>query len=115
VKRANPPRATASGAAVTLTENQRQILLRMFAGCLANEIAAATGRKPSTISNTLQTIRTLIGARTDLDLMHECLRRQLVTLDEILALADARRGEANAQADALRHEQGAPPDDPERG
>ncbi len=91
MKRASRPRATASGAVVTLTENQRQILLRMFAGCRINEIASATDRKPSTISNTLQTVRHLMGVRTDLDLMRECLRRRLVTLEEILILADELR------------------------
>jgi DNA-binding NarL/FixJ family response regulator len=96
VKRAKCDRATNPDAVVTLTENQRRILLRMFAGCRVNEIAAATDRKPSTISNTLQTVRHLMGVRTDLDVMRECLRHHVVTLDEIFELAAALRREAEA-------------------
>ncbi len=98
--RAKRARATDPGAVVTLTENQRQILLHMFAGCRVTEIAVATDRKPSTIANTLQTVRHLMGARSDLDLMRECLRRQLVTLDEVFMLADELGRAHETRADA---------------
>ncbi len=80
-----------SNAAVTLTDNQRQILLQLFAGSHIDEIASATGRKPSTIFNTVRTVRKQLGARNDFDLMRECLRRRIVTLGEVYRLADALR------------------------
>lgn len=77
--------------AVTVTDNQRSILLRLFAGMLEREIAAETARQPTTIINTVLRVRAQLGARTEYDLMRECLRRGIVTLDEINALADAIR------------------------
>jgi DNA-binding CsgD family transcriptional regulator len=122
VTRAKRTRATAPGAAVTLTENQRQILLQLFAGNRVTEIAAATGRQPSTIANTIHVVRRMMGARTDVDLFRECLRRQLVALEEILALADALRHAHETLADASEHgaasedrEHDAQPDARERG
>jgi DNA-binding NarL/FixJ family response regulator len=78
-------------AVFTITENQRGILLWLFAGCKEAEIAAATGRKRSTIYNTLKALRDQLAARTGIDLMRGCLRRGVVTLDEIYAAADALR------------------------
>lgn len=72
-----------------LTENQRSILLRLFAGSLEREIAAETGRHATTIFNTVLRVRAQLGARTEYDLMRECIRRGIVTLDEIYALADS--------------------------
>lgn len=72
----------------TVTANQRAILLRLFAGEDERRIAADTGRKPSTISNTVRRVRDQLGGRTEYDLMRECLRRGIVTLEEISALAD---------------------------
>ncbi len=129
--RAKRTRATAPGAAVALTENQRQILLQMFAGNRVTEIAAATGRQPSTIANTIHVVRRLMGARTDVDLFRECLRRQLVALEDILALADTLHRAHETPADASEHgtasddrehdgqpdarERGTDPDERERG
>jgi hypothetical protein len=96
--------ATDSTTAVTLTENQRQILLRLFAGSRVDEIATATRRRPSTIANTLRLVRTQLGARRDLDLRRECLRRQLVALDDIYALADALRSAHCTPADDRERE-----------
>jgi DNA-binding NarL/FixJ family response regulator len=79
------------GAALKVTENQRSILLRLFAGGLEREIAAETGRHATTIFNTVLRVRAQLGARTEYDLMRECVRREIVTLDEIYALADAIR------------------------
>jgi hypothetical protein len=79
------------GAAFKVTENQRVILLRLFAGSLEREIAAETERKTTTIFNTVLRVRAQLGARTEYDLMRECIRRKIVTLDEIYALADAIR------------------------
>lgn len=79
------------GAALKVTENQRAILLRLFAGSLEREIAAETGRHATTIFNTVLRVRAQLGARTEYDLMRECVRRGIVTLDEIYALADATR------------------------
>ncbi|MEA2665883.1 MAG: hypothetical protein QOI11_2827 [Candidatus Eremiobacteraeota bacterium] len=76
---------------ISVTENQRRILLRLFAGEDEQEIAAGTDRKPSTIFNTVRRVRTQLGARNEYDLMRECLRRGIVDLDEVLVLADARR------------------------
>ncbi len=87
---ADNPAAADSGA-VTITDNQRQILLRLFAGMEVDEIAAATGRKPSTIFNTLRTVRKQLGARNDVDLMRECLRRHVFKLSELYRLADRLR------------------------
>jgi DNA-binding CsgD family transcriptional regulator len=97
-----------------ITENQCQILLRLFAGSTVNEIATATGRKPSTIANTLRLVRAQMGARRELDLLRECLRRDLVTLDEILTLADVLRGEQDAQADESRGARKPLSDSPKR-
>jgi DNA-binding CsgD family transcriptional regulator len=109
VKRAKRARATAPGAVVTLTENQRQILLQMFAGNRVTEIAAATGRQPSTIANTIHVVRKLMGARTDVDLLRECLRRELVALEEVFALADTPCRAHETPADDSEH--GTAPDD----
>jgi DNA-binding CsgD family transcriptional regulator len=110
VTRAKRARETDPGSAVTLTENKHRILLLMFAGSRVTEIAAATGRSPSTIANTIQGVRKQMGLRTDVDLLRECLRRQLVTLDEIVALADERRRAHETPADDREH--GTSPDDP---
>jgi DNA-binding CsgD family transcriptional regulator len=75
---------------ITITENQRHILLQLFAGSHVDEIAVATGRSSSTIFNTLRRVREQLGARNDYDLLRECLRRDIVDLDEIFALADSR-------------------------
>jgi DNA-binding CsgD family transcriptional regulator len=84
--------------AVTITDNQREILLQVFAGTEVDEIAAATGRKPSTIFNTLRTVRKQLGARNDFDLMRECLRRRIFKLSEIYRLTDALRRAQRAPA-----------------
>jgi DNA-binding NarL/FixJ family response regulator len=73
------------------TENQRAIVLALFAGQTEEEIAHQTGRQPSTIHNTVRVVRQRLGARTAYDLMRECLRRGIVTLDEIYAAAQAVR------------------------
>lgn len=73
----------------TVTENQRAILLRLFAGEAEAEIAVASGRKASTIINTLRRVREQLGARNKFDLFRVCLRRGIVTLEEVNALADA--------------------------
>ncbi len=73
-----------------ITENQRRILLQLFAGYHIDEIAAATGRSTSTIFNTLRRVREQLGARNDYDLLRECARRHIVELDDIYALADIR-------------------------
>jgi DNA-binding CsgD family transcriptional regulator len=96
--------ATDRNAIAMITGNQRQILLRLFAGSPVTEIAKATGRKPSTVANTLRRVRAQMGARSDVDLLRECLGRQLVTLGEIFALADELHGKLGVQ-----------PDDPEGG
>lgn len=82
---------------VAITDNQRSILLRLFAGMLEREIAEQTGRKANTIVNTLLRVRSQLGARTEYDLMRECIRRGIVTLDEIYALADTIRASAHNQ------------------
>lgn len=86
------PRAKKNAAtqpsAAPITDNQRQILLQVFAGMDVQEVAAATGRTPSTIGNTLRTVRKQLGARNDVDLMRECLRRRIFTLGEITRRAD---------------------------
>ncbi len=83
-------RAAQGGASdrSTVTENQRAILLRLFAGEDEKRIAADTGRKPSTISNTVRRVRDQLGGRTAYDLMRECLRRGILTLEEVYALSD---------------------------
>ncbi len=85
------------GAVFKVTDNQRRILLSLFAGRLEREIAAETGRKATTIFNTVLRVRAQIGARTEYDLMRECIRREIVTLDEIYSLADAIRGVGDDQ------------------
>ncbi len=75
--------------AATLTENQRAILLRLFAGEAESEIAVASGRKASTIVNTLRRVREQLGARNKFDLFRVCLQRGIVTLEEVNALADS--------------------------
>ncbi len=74
-----------------VTKNQHRILVRLFAGENEQDIAAGTGRKPSTIFNTVRRVRAQLGARNEYDLMRECIRRGIVELDEILALADELR------------------------
>ncbi len=64
------------------------MLLRLFAGSSEETIAADTNRKPSTIFNTIRRVRERLGARNEYDLMRECVRRGIVTLEEIYALAD---------------------------
>jgi DNA-binding NarL/FixJ family response regulator len=86
VSRRRPSRASPEP-----TENQRAILLALFAGQTEEEIANETGRKPSTIHNTVRVVRQRLGARNAYDLMRECLRRGIVTLDEIYAAAQAVR------------------------
>jgi DNA-binding CsgD family transcriptional regulator len=81
------------------TENERQILLQLFAGYQIDEIAAAAGSSTSAIADTLRGLREQLGARTDYDLLRECARRRIVELDEIFALADERRSQ-NPSADA---------------
>jgi DNA-binding CsgD family transcriptional regulator len=103
-KRCSLPNA---GAAVSITENQRQILLQLFAGSAVEEIATGTGRRPSTIGNTIRLVRKQMGARSDVDLLRECLRREIVTLDEISALADELRGAHGTTPDD-RHDSGLP-------
>lgn len=78
-------------ADVAITANQRGILVRLFAGMLEREIAEQSGRKTSTIVNTVSRVRAQLGARTEYDLMRECLRRGIVGLDEIYTLADSIR------------------------
>ncbi len=73
-----------TGAVLTLTENRREILVRLFAGERIAEIAKATGRSRSTIENTLAAIRQQLGARTEYDLMRECLHRRIVSFAEIM-------------------------------
>jgi DNA-binding NarL/FixJ family response regulator len=72
-----------------VTENQRAILLRLFAGEDEEHIAASTGRKPSTIFNTIRRVRDQLDSRTTYDLMRECLRRGIVSLEDVYALADS--------------------------
>jgi DNA-binding NarL/FixJ family response regulator len=74
--------------AATVTANQRAILLRLFAGEAEHEIAATSGRKSSTIFNTVRRVRDQLGARNEYDLFRKCLSRGIITLDEINALAD---------------------------
>jgi DNA-binding NarL/FixJ family response regulator len=75
---------------IKVTPNQRAILVRLFAGEREAEIAADTGRSVSTIFNTVRLVRDQLGARTEYDLMRECLRRRIVSLTDICRLADAR-------------------------
>lgn len=84
------PRSEPGGASNsrTVTENQRAILLRLFAGEDEHEVAAATGRMPSTIFNTVLRVRHQLGARSKYDLFRLCLLRGIVTLEEVNALAD---------------------------
>jgi DNA-binding CsgD family transcriptional regulator len=89
VKRARKSRKPSDPNA--LTANQRSILLRLFAGKTYDEVAVENGRKPSTIFNTTRRVRGQLGIRTDFDVMRECVRRGIVTLDEIYALADTIR------------------------
>ncbi len=88
-----------SGAAFKVTANQRQIVLSLFAGMRESEIAAQTGRKPSTIGNTVRLVRKLLGARSEYDLMRECLRLGIVEPAEIYALAERRKRRASSGAD----------------
>jgi DNA-binding CsgD family transcriptional regulator len=74
-----------------LTANQRSILLRLFAGKTYDEVSIENGRRPSTIFSTTRRVRVQLGIRTDFDVMRECVRRGIVTLDEIYALADIIR------------------------
>jgi DNA-binding CsgD family transcriptional regulator len=83
VKRCEPLTSAISRKRVKLTANQRAILVRLFAGEREAEIAASTGRSPSTIFNTIRLIRGRLGARGEYDLMRECLCRRIVTLSEI--------------------------------
>lgn len=83
--------AATESSAPPITDNQRQILLQVFAGMDVREIAAATGRTASTIGNTLRTVRKQLGARNDVDLMRECLRRRIFTLGQITRLAGELR------------------------
>ncbi len=78
-------------APFAITENRRDILVRLFAGERVGEIAARTGRSESTVQNTLRTMRNQLQARTHVDLMRESLRLGIVTLDEIVARAAAVR------------------------
>jgi DNA-binding NarL/FixJ family response regulator len=78
-------------APFALTENRRDILVRLFAGERVGEIAARTGRSESTVQNTLRTVRKQLRARTHVDLMRESLRLGIVTLEEIVARAAAVR------------------------
>jgi DNA-binding CsgD family transcriptional regulator len=87
VTRRRAEQGGASGPS-TVTENQRAILLRLFAGEDEKRIAADTGRTLSTISNTVRRVRDQLGGRTEYDLMRECLRRGIVSLEEVYALAD---------------------------
>ncbi len=91
MKRQEKRRALKPDAHVTITENQRRILLRLFSGSSEEEIAADTNRKPSTIFNTVRRVRERLGARGEYDLMRECLRREIVTIEEIYALAETLR------------------------
>jgi DNA-binding NarL/FixJ family response regulator len=80
-----PPRVSRTDAPVlVITENRREILVRLFAGDRIAEIAKATGRSTSTIENTVKAIREKLGARTEYDLMRECLYRRIVTFAEIM-------------------------------
>jgi DNA-binding NarL/FixJ family response regulator len=90
-RQTKPGRAPQPDARFTMTENQRQILLRLFAGSNEEEIAADTNRKPSTIFNTVRRVRERLGARGEYDLMRECLLRGIVTIEEISARAETRR------------------------
>jgi DNA-binding CsgD family transcriptional regulator len=83
--------AADADAIVQITENQRQIMLRLFAGSTIDEIAADTGRRPSTIGNTVRRVREQLGARNDYDLFLQCLRHRFVKLSEIYALAERLR------------------------
>jgi DNA-binding CsgD family transcriptional regulator len=112
VTRAKRARATKPGAAVTLTDKKRRILLLMFAGCRVREIAVVSGRSQSTIANTIQAVRKQLNVRTDVDLFRECLARRLVTLKEVLALAnEVRRAHDASLANRERETQ---PDTSER-
>jgi DNA-binding NarL/FixJ family response regulator len=77
------PRERSSDAPLLLTENRREILLRLFAGEDLEEIAKATGRSRSTIANTLVTIRKRLGASTAYELVIAALSRGIVTLADI--------------------------------
>jgi DNA-binding NarL/FixJ family response regulator len=84
-------RTSADSSVVKITKNQREILIRLFAGSRESEIAVDTDRRPSTIFNTVRHVRERLGVRTEYDLMRECLRRRIVTLDEIFQRADSLR------------------------
>ena len=84
-----PLGAAVGSPGVRVTENQRQILLQLFAGSQVDEIATETGRRPSTIGNTIRLVRKQLGARNDVDLLRECLRHRIVSLPEIDAVAAA--------------------------
>ena len=86
----------------TVTPNQRAILLRLFAGEAVEEIAAATGRKPSTIANTALRVRDQLGARNTYDLFRRCLNLGVFTLAEINAHADAHPAPARRAAGGPR-------------
>jgi DNA-binding CsgD family transcriptional regulator len=80
---------------VKLTANQRAILVRLFAGERETEIALSTNRSPSTIFNTIRLVRERFGARTEYDLMRECLCRRIMTLAEICNAAETRTASAH--------------------
>ena len=83
-----------AAATAAVTPNQRAILLRLFAGEPEDAIAAASGRKPSTIFNTVRRVRDQLGARNEYDLFRLCVRRGIVSLREINAYADALEARA---------------------
>jgi hypothetical protein len=84
--------ALARGLAVKLTANRRDLLLDLFAGETADEIAARSGRSHYTIRNTLKHIRMQLGVTAPriVDLMRLCLVRGIVTLDEVAERASVR-------------------------
>ena len=78
--REEPPSNGGAAGPGTVTQNQRAILVRLFAGEAEDVIAAASGRKRSTIFNTVRRVRDQLGARNEYDLFRVCLRRGIVTL-----------------------------------
>jgi DNA-binding CsgD family transcriptional regulator len=71
-----------------LTPHRRELLLRLFAGETAAQIASRLGRSRSTIANQIARARARLGVTRDVDALVECLALGIVTLDEIL---DRRR------------------------
>lgn len=73
-----------NGRTRVLTPKEREVLSMLVSGLTVREIAAQTGRHPSTVYELLARVRERLGARTDAELATVAVRTKLIESDGLV-------------------------------